>query len=400
MQTRTGKTITAFETVKKLEKKQVLFVTKLKAIPSIQNDYQYYAQYFQIKIINYESVSKIHGAFDIVIIDEAHSLGKFPKPAKRVKDLIKFTKGLPIIYLSATPTPESYSQLYHQFFVSSFSPFKQYLNFYKWAYYFVKKKIKYLYNREINDYSDANIEMINKLTNHLFITQTQADSGFKVILEEKTLHCEMNETQKYLIQKLKKDRIVSGPDGAIVLADTAVKLQSKIHQICSGSVKDEEGNAHVISHIKAEFIKQYFDGKKIAVFYKFIGERTILINTFNNWTESPEEFQLSADKIFIGQFQSSREGIRLDRAEAIVFMNIDFSYLSYEQSKNRILSKERDHKATLYWIFSIGGIEEKIYPVVQNKKDYTLYHFKKDFLRCETNLYNDVITKSIGMIHA
>jgi hypothetical protein len=40
-------------------------------------------------------------------------------------------------------------------------------------------------------------------------------------------------------------------------------------------------------------------------------------------------------------------------------------------------TKER-LKNDVYWVFSDGGIEEKIYNVVLNKKDYTLSHFKKD----------------------
>jgi len=33
----------------------------------------------------------------------------------------------------------------------------------------------------------------------------------------------------------------------------------------------------------------------------------------------------------------------------------------------------------VYWIFSKGGIEEKIYDTVLCKKDYTLSAFTKDF---------------------
>jgi len=34
---------------------------------------------------------------------------------------------------------------------------------------------------------------------------------------------------------------------------------------------------------------------------------------------------------------------------------------------------------TIFWIFSKGGIESKIYQSVLNKKDYTLSTFKKDY---------------------
>jgi len=33
----------------------------------------------------------------------------------------------------------------------------------------------------------------------------------------------------------------------------------------------------------------------------------------------------------------------------------------------------------VYWIFTKGGIEEKIYKLVNKKKNYTLSHFKKNY---------------------
>jgi hypothetical protein len=59
--------------------------------------------------------------------------------------------------------------------------------------------------------------------------------------------------------------------------------------------------------------------------------------------------------------------------------NIDFSAVSYWQSRARLQTKDRVKAAKVYWIFSEGGIESKIYQAVQNKKDYTLNYFKKDY---------------------
>ena len=73
MQTRTGKTITAFETCRKIGVSNVLFVTKKKAIKSIEKDYENYKDHFKCTVINYESVSKVKGSYDIVICDESHA---------------------------------------------------------------------------------------------------------------------------------------------------------------------------------------------------------------------------------------------------------------------------------------------------------------------------------------
>lgn len=73
MEVRTGKTLTALETAKLFGSKKVLFVTKKKAIKSILKDYTDFNYTFELEVINYESVHKVTGQFDIVIIDESHS---------------------------------------------------------------------------------------------------------------------------------------------------------------------------------------------------------------------------------------------------------------------------------------------------------------------------------------
>jgi hypothetical protein len=71
--------------------------------------------------------------------------------------------------------------------------------------------------------------------------------------------------------------------------------------------------------------------------------------------------------------------VNLSTADALVMMNIDFSALSYWQARARLQDKNRTKEAIVYWVFSEGGIEQKIYERVLNKRDYTLEHFKRDF---------------------
>jgi len=381
MQVRTGKTFTALASAEKYGAKKVLFITKKKAIGSVQDDYNTMNPSYEICIVNYESVHKINFDSDFVIVDEAHGLGQYPKPSGKTVKVKEICYNLPIIYLSGTPSPESYSQLYHQFWISKNSPFKMYSNFYKWSKDYVNIKKKFVYNREMNDYSDAKIDKIELLTKDIFINFTQEQAGFNKKVIDHVLRSPMSENLLKLIRIMVKDNVYEMKDGNIIEGDTAVKLKNKIHQISSGTVKDEDGNMHILDTSKADFVKSYFTGQKLAIFYKFNAEFEMLKNTFDNWTSSPEDFQADDNKVFLGQFQSAREGIRLDTADALIFFNIDFSYLSYEQGKNRLMSKERTKEAPLYFIFSEGGIEEKIYKQVMNKKDYTMYYFKKDYLK-------------------
>ena len=70
----------------------MLFVTKKKALPSIEVDYKKLNPNYDMVVINYESLHKVQGRFDFIVLDEAHSMGAYPKPSKRterVKQLIK-----------------------------------------------------------------------------------------------------------------------------------------------------------------------------------------------------------------------------------------------------------------------------------------------------------------------
>lgn len=90
MEVRTGKTLTALATAAKYGAKSVLFITKIKAIPSIRADYDLLSPEYKLEIINYESVHKCTGEYDLIVCDEAHSLGALnhhseQKPSKRLQ---------------------------------------------------------------------------------------------------------------------------------------------------------------------------------------------------------------------------------------------------------------------------------------------------------------------------
>lgn len=384
MEVRTGKTRTSFAIANDYGALRVLFLTKKKAVASIKKDFDALNPAFNLYVTNYENIARVDpDDFDLVILDEAHTLGQFPIAAGKVKTVKKICDKKPIIYLSGTPTPESFSQLYHQFYVSCNSPFAAYKNFYAWAKDFVNVKKKYFYNREVNDYKDADKAKIDQYTKHLFLSVTQEAAGFKQMVEEEVLKVKMKDSTYVLAKKLLSKRVYIGANGEEVVCDTEVKLQQKLHQIYSGTVKidNKKDEAVVFDDTKARFIAETFKGKKIAIFYCFKAELTVLRWAFKNQiTDSPEEFNRRSDLTFVCQIQSGSMGTNLSTADALIMYNIHFSSLQYQQARARLLTKDRTAAAPLYWIFSEGGIEEKIYEKVIQKQDYTLAYFKKDYV--------------------
>jgi hypothetical protein len=379
MEVRTGKTLTSLGLAQSIGVKNLLFLTKKKAISSIQSDYEMLNPSYNMVVINYESIHKIDQGidFDMVILDEAHTLGAYPKPSKRAKQVASFIKkhNCFVCLLSGTPTPESYSQMYHQVFGVPNNPFRQYKNFYRFCDDYVIKTQRKINGYMVNDYSNGKPAIIERM-NPYMISYTQKQAGFSSEIEEEILMVPVKTND--ICNQLKKDLVVEIGEEAI-LADTGVKLMSKLHQMYSGTVKFESGKSVVLDTSKAEYIKWKFSDKKLGIFYKFKAELEALKKVFGDdiCTEL-EEFN-STDKHIALQIVSGREGISLRNADFIVFYNIDFSATSYWQARDRMTTKERSYNK-VYWLFSEGGIEKKVYKAVINKKDYTLKHFKRDEL--------------------
>jgi len=378
MEVRCGKTLTSLGIASNISTNNVLFLTKKKAISSIQRDYEMLAPLYDLTVTNYESLHKIDPDmhWDLIICDEAHGMGAFPKPSNRaiqVKELISYHKPY-VILLSGTPTPESYSQMYHQVYGIPKNPFIEFKTFYKFCSKFVKVKTKIINGLSMNDYSDG-LETIIDEMKPFTINYTQKEAGFIAETTEEIFEVELKESTYKLINKLKRDLIVEGKE-EVILGDTPVKLMSKVHQLCSGTVKFESGKSMVLDTTKAEFIKEQWEGCKIGIFYKFKEELVALQQIFGDeLTTDLDEFNSTHKNIAL-QIVSGREGISLKKAEYLVYYNIDFSATSYWQSKDRMTTKDRPNNE-IFWIFSKNGIEHDIYKAVTKKKDFTLNHFKK-----------------------
>jgi hypothetical protein len=281
-----------------------------------------------------------------------------------------------LIYLSATPTPESFVQIFQQLHLWKNSPFKDYKNFYKWHKDYGIPEKKYIGAQQVNDYSKAKDEKILSEIDHLFVRYTQKMAGFTHEIKEIFIDVKMNESTYRVIEKLKRDRIIQGNRGEIV-ADTGGKLCQKVHQLCSGTVKLEHGEGVIIDRSKAEYIKTI--SGKIAVYYKFKMEGELLKQTFGDRiTEDPEEFQKSEGLIFISQVISGREGVTIDTADKLIMFNVDHAYLSYRQTMDRIQAYKLEKEPELIWLFSEKGCERRIYDIVKNEKtNFTYAHFKR-----------------------
>ena len=93
-------------------------------------------------------------------------------------------------------------------------------------------------------------------------------------------------------------------------------------------------------------------------------------------TDSPEKFNSNEDAVFIGQVRASREGVNLSSAEYLIFYGIEYSSLSYLQSRDRASFLGRTTPPRVHYVFALNGIEPRVLQRVRTKKDFTVSHFR------------------------
>jgi hypothetical protein len=262
--------------------------------------------------------------------------------------------------------------MFHQFWVSSYTPFTQYGNFYKWSKTFVNVKPKHLGHGVVNDYTDAKKDLIDLVIEPYILKYTQKESGFESKVNEHVIY--IPELCQKLISKLKKDKIIIGKEEAI-LADTGSKMMQKLHQLESGTIKFESGNSQSLDYSKAIFIRDKFKGKKIAILYYYVEELELLKQVFTNHTNDLNEFN-TTDKDFIGQQYSSALGVNLSKADCLIMYNFGFSGTNYLQSIDRLSTISRKEN-NVYFVYGKGSLTERIHSVVKQKKNFTEAQFKK-----------------------
>ena len=137
-----------------------------------------------------------------------------------------------VILLSGTPTPESFSQMYHQVCSIPGNPFSDYKNFYQFCKHHVDVKQRRINGLFMNDYSRGRESILKEMKPYT-ISFTQKEAGFVVDTNEEVLWVDLEDSTKEMIKTLNKDRILKGSE-EVVLADTPVKLMTKTQLIVTG----------------------------------------------------------------------------------------------------------------------------------------------------------------------
>lgn len=382
MEERTGKTLTSILTYEKSKCKNILVVTKKKAIAGWEDTFKAYGFVYnkvlkcwesktgkKYLVINYESLHLVKFDNDACIIDEAHSnLGAYPKIGKIWKLTYNFTRGRPIIFMSATPSAQTYSQLYHQLKLSSWTPWIKYPTFYSWHKVYGIEKIIFLAGRQLKQYNEVKNDLVLEDVKHLFISYKRQELGFEHEPKDILHYIELSAKTKSYYNELLKHNVLE-INGEFIVADTPMSLRTKLHQLEGATIKykvdDIDKNIIFDTNEKIEYIKnKWGDSKDLVIFYQYIAEKKLLEAKFKN--------------SIILQGTSFAEGVDLSMYKTCVVYSMDFSTAKYTQRRARQCNMKREEPIDFHFLLCKDAISEQVYNTVAvNKSNFVDTYFNK-----------------------
>ncbi len=380
MEERTGKSIPALIIAKKRGAKNLLIVTQKKALPGwtkTLNEFKHGIA--NVQLINYHSVDKTIIKPDVVILDEAHNyLSAYPKTSGIWDKVYKAIGSAVIIYSSATPHAQGPQQLFHQFKLSKYSPWKAYVNYYDWFKAYAErdkngrlKTTRISATQEVIDYTAVRVKDVMDDVKHLFISYTRKELGFEQEPEDKLHYIELSEQTKYVYNHLLKYNTLSFTSAYDnkdyeLICDTTTKLRFALHMIEGGVLKIGEQYLSISNTEKIDFIlNTWGDTEDLVIMYQYIQEGVKLKHYFK--------------KARILQGTSNAEGVDLSMHKHLVIYSQDFSTAKHTQRRARQANKNREDEITVHYLLVKKAISEQVYKTCSlNKVNFVDSRFEKE----------------------
>lgn len=364
-QPRCGKTLTSILVAEQgTQVKNVMVLTKKNAIdgwlkftqnPNLKKNYTV-INYEQLGAITCSKISfKYHPQdYQLVIVDESHNYGKFPKPSNRYKILHAFTGNKPHIHLSGTPIIESPCSIYHQMKIGLYTPFKH-NNFYRFHDDYGIKATKYYGGMAIIEYKGYKPELL-KYVDSFTVKMTQDDAGITEKASDVIHYIDLSEATKRYYNDVLMTNIIE-MDGETHLLDTTLKLRTALHQIEGGAIKLGEDYYDLGFRDKINYILSNFgDEDNIGIMCHFIGEQKLLKSIFS--------------KAKIYSSSAHAEGVDLSHLSHFIIYSSDYSGAKFVQRRERIINMNGSNTTLVHHILVKRGVSEQVYKAVSGKADF------------------------------
>lgn len=368
---RTGKTLSSLIVAQRMtEVDMVIVITKKQALDGWHDTVAKYPIGKPVIVTNYHQIHKITkpSPNTLVIVDEAHAyISGYPKRSKMWSTLKALCTNLFVLFSSATPHAQGYVQLFNQLAISSFSPWKRYIDFYKWHNEYGKAYTIKVQGRDMNQYDRVDDERIIHETKHLFITMTRAEAGFEHEPEDILHFIELNPVTKEVYNELMEHKVVEFYAGLLV-CETTSKLRPALHMLEGGVTKIENNYLQLKNSEKIDYILKHFgDNENVVIMYNYIAEGHKLAAVF-------KKAQLRHATTFA-------EGVDLSMYEHLIIYSMNFSTSKHSQRRARQANINRETPIKVHFLLVKNAVSHQVYKTVAlNKRNFVDSVFKQEYL--------------------
>lgn len=173
--------------------------------------------------------------------------------------------------------------------------------------------------------------------------------------------------------------------GVVISAINAAAVVTKLLQIASGAVYDENGKYHVVNRDRYELVTDLAQERKhLLVFFNWIHQRDLLIEEFKarNMTHvlidgsvsqakrrsAVEHFQAGMYQVMLAHPQSAAHGLTLTRGTRTIWASPTYNLEHYIQGNHRVDRAGQTQLTETINVIAEGTIEEHVYSVMAQKR--------------------------------
>lgn len=374
-----GKTFIGSEKLKELNANHNLIICQKSKIQDWYEHFKtYYSQYNtiiysksrvipnnSIVIINYDLVWRRPELLELkdftLMLDESSYIKN--ETSKRTKFILKL-KPTNVILLSGTPCSGKYEELYSQCQLLGWKISKKAF----WSTYIKTRSM------EVNGFKIPivigykNVERLKeklreygavfKKTEDVLTLPDQIDNIVKV-----------SSTKEY--RKFKKDRLVT-INGVELVGDTTLTKMLYQRQLASMYNKNKY-------EVLQDLLSSTED--RVLIFYNFTQELDEIksickkldkpVSVVNGKTKNLKNYESKDNSITLLQYQAGAMGLNLQLSNKIIYFSLPLSSELFEQSKKRTHRMGQKRTCMYYYLITEGTIEERIFDVLGQRKDFT-----------------------------
>jgi SNF2 family DNA or RNA helicase len=175
-------------------------------------------------------------------------------------------------------------------------------------------------------------------------------------------------------------------NGDLVTAVNAAAVVTKLLQISSGAVYDNEGTYHLVNSDRYELVMDLAEERKhVLVFFNWTHQRDLLmqeclkrglthalidgtVTSDRRRKETVEAFQAGMYRVLLAHPQSAAHGLTLTRGTRTIWASPTYNLEHWIQGNHRIDRAGQTEKTETVNVLAEGTIEEHVYTVLTQKR--------------------------------